>query len=573
MTKRLKSGDGLYEGTTSSASGDGLYESTTSSATVSFRLPPCPPEIYCLMGRPRHLDKIKLRLLKELELTCYMEEFDKDTMLEFTIPAYLSQEEAIWYLNRLVHVARIVCMDQIELYFVEDGDKGPFSPINELQSLNLILKGLREALSDDIIHMTTPDIQEDVVSGENDGKAALPLLEHLVIQEIRKYAVKHANTYSDPRQYLGGDDLLVTMAESMSIKTKLTVADVLEGGKGLVAREDINIGDIILEIPKSLVISEEGLDREMVEKYCNKGYANSWDILPLKIMTEGWCSELFPTEIKTGLSFSGDVLAAAEGTLLEERADSAQDWVRQVFQGFLKVDSVLSKARYKSYEQAYELLLSCGVDAFSQDGTRMSFLAPFAGFFKRSLFPHVLRCDHETNSLRFIAARPCDKGQQCYLSYGYLAGFEIAMNYGCLPKGKNHNDCILLDHDFVDGGPVMPDDSPWSYWMVRGDMKNEGNICLPKVLLDHLRSLVRETRCHIKDPAEIEEEGIRILLWCLEKRLSMLDFYETRANYKKALEKPTRDVNLALEYRKIERDACMSAISACHSTFNKISTR
>lgn len=52
-----------------------------------------------------------------------------------------------------------------------------------------------------------------------------------------------------------------------ALLTLLDNLDVTEGGKGLVASQDISVGDVVLEIPRELVISGEGFDYTMV---CNK---------------------------------------------------------------------------------------------------------------------------------------------------------------------------------------------------------------------------------------------------------------------------------------------------------------
>lgn len=44
----------------------------------------------------------------------------------------------------------------------------------------------------------------------------------------------------------------------------LIILDVAEGGKGLVASEDIKIGDVVLEIPEELVICDKIFGNDMV---------------------------------------------------------------------------------------------------------------------------------------------------------------------------------------------------------------------------------------------------------------------------------------------------------------------
>lgn len=66
-------------------------------------------------------------------------------------------------------------------------------------------------------------------------------------------------------------------------------------------------------------------------------------------------------------------------------------------------------------------------------------------FFKVS--PHILnygRVDEATKSLKFPLSRPCDAGEQCFLSYGKHPGSHLVTFYGFLPRGDNPYDVIPL---------------------------------------------------------------------------------------------------------------------------------
>jgi len=69
----------------------------------------------------------------------------------------------------------------------------------------------------------------------------------------------------------------------------------------------------------------------------------------------------------------------------------------------------------------------------------------FLCFFKVS--PHILnygRVDEATKSLKFPLSRPCDAGEQCFLSYGKHPGSHLVTFYGFLPRGDNPYDVIPL---------------------------------------------------------------------------------------------------------------------------------
>jgi len=63
------------------------------------------------------------------------------------------------------------------------------------------------------------------------------------------------------------------------------------------------------------------------------------------------------------------------------------------------------------------------------------------------IYPHIVKygkVDIETSSLKFPVSRPCNKGEQCFLSYGNYSSSHLLTFYGFLPKGDNPYDVIPL---------------------------------------------------------------------------------------------------------------------------------
>lgn len=52
--------------------------------------------------------------------------------------------------------------------------------------------------------------------------------------------------------------------------------------------------------------------------------------------------------------------------------------------------------------------------------------------------------DPLTKYLKFPLSRPCERGQQCYLSYGSYSSSHLLTFYGFVPKGDNYYDFIPL---------------------------------------------------------------------------------------------------------------------------------
>jgi len=150
------------------------------------------------------------------------------------------------------------------------------------------------------------------------------------------------------------------------------------------------------------------------------------------------------------------------------------------------------------YLWAWELLYSNGMEVVFPGGERKTCLVPVAGLFNHSLCPHILHgvsVDPETDSLKFMASRPCIEGEECYLSYGNLSASDLLVSYGFLSKGRNHHDVLYLGFDVDDFWPdheLRPDESPrdlmLEYHMLRGG--GFSIRALPEPLLPHLFKLL-----------------------------------------------------------------------------------
>lgn len=57
---------------------------------------------------------------------------------------------------------------------------------------------------------------------------------------------------------------------------------------------------------------------------------------------------------------------------------------------------------------------------------------------------HYGKVDSKTNSLKFCVSKPCNMGEQCYLSYGNFSSSHLVTFYGFIPQGDNLYDTIPL---------------------------------------------------------------------------------------------------------------------------------
>ncbi|KAK1361633.1 hypothetical protein POM88_046107 [Heracleum sosnowskyi] len=103
------------------------------------------------------------------------------------------------------------------------------------------------------------------------------------------------------------------------------------------------------------------------------------------------------------------------------------------------------------------------------------------------------KVDSNTNSLNFPLSRPCNAGEQCFLSYGKLSISHLITFYGFSTQGDNPYDVVPIDLDLPDiddseNGSLMSD---WTSHMVRGTWLSKNHEIfhygLPSPLLDHFR--------------------------------------------------------------------------------------
>ncbi|RRT40759.1 hypothetical protein B296_00030310 [Ensete ventricosum] len=364
------------------------------------------------------------------------------------------------------------------------------------------------------------------------------------------------------------EELLLKWGKDHGVRTKLKIAcksvylsfhlptDFEEAGRGAVASEDMGIGDIALEIPESLIISEDLVyNSDMFDVLKNLDGITSDTMLLLWSMRERFNPnskfkiyfDTLPEEFNTGnivfchcspgLSFGVDSLTVLEGTLLLE-----------------------------------ELLQS------------------------KELCPHILhygRVDPESKSLKFPVSRPCEAGDQCNLSYGSFPSSHLIMFYGFLPKGDNPYDVIPLDFDAPeaeDGGNLpLTDENVSATHMVRGTWLSKGDEAhaygLPPRLLAHLRAVLKTDRAGLA--SRTSEDGVRLLLYSLVDRDVERNVLETILSiFEPMLEgicdsdnfdsdnfdsvmfycrnNSSWDVKLSLDYKDLQRRIISSIVTACN---------
>ncbi|XAR72384.1 [Fructose-bisphosphate aldolase]-lysine N-methyltransferase [Bertholletia excelsa] len=473
----------------------------------------------------------------------------------------------------LVQRARIIALDEVEFYFDgTDMDSMEFcNPRIELEALHSILSLVDKILSTGNYTTMGPlrDLRDATVN---------------MIQELGNMIgleTTVVTSYSCDKE-----GHLLEWGKNNGIQTKLAVAYVEGAGRGAIATEDLNVGDIALDIPISVIISEELVQESDMCPILEKvNGMSSETMLLLWSMRERHNRhskfklyfDSLPEVFNTGLSFGINAIMALDGTLLLEEIVQAKEHLRaqydELFPALCLEHPHIFPADLYTWEQflwACELWYSNSTKIMFADGKLCTCLVPVAGFLNHSLFPHIMhygKVDAASNSLKFPLRRPCKAGEQCYLSYGKFSSSHLVTFYGFLPRGDNPYDIIPLDIDTPETGHCENGDpiSDWSNHMVRGTWlsKNHGifHYGLPTPLLDHFRRALCptfQTNIHSQENLEIELQVLDDLHSTFENMLET--FGETNMD-----ESESWDMKLAMEFKALQRRIISSIVTSCNS--------
>ncbi|KAG6520126.1 hypothetical protein ZIOFF_017158 [Zingiber officinale] len=307
------------------------------------------------------------------------------------------------------------------------------------------------------------------------------------------------------------------------------VSDFEEAGRGAVALEDMSIGGIALEIPESLIISEDLVYNSDMFDVLKK----LDDITPETMLLLWSMRERFNPNSKFKIYF--DTLPTEFNTATSTgAARNTCRWRKEMSLINVKRKKISLEAVQVLYDlcpgrDGYPIACSLLLEKEGQ-GTpislkrkstkfhwrpawairdskglnfRVDALAALEGTLlfeellqSKELCPHILhygRVDPVTKTLKFPVSRPCEKGNQCYLSYGSLPSSHFLMFYGFLPKGDNFYDVIPLGP--VDHNNPLDAANGRNTHMVRGTWLSNADkphaYGLPPKLLAHLHAVLK----------------------------------------------------------------------------------
>ncbi|KAK1417125.1 hypothetical protein QVD17_26247 [Tagetes erecta] len=461
-------------------------------------------------------------------------------------------------LEEMLQRARIIHSDEVDLYF---GWSDAFRPVgfcsqrNELESLYSIFSLVDKSKSND--QQVKPKVFQDLRNATLD-----------LIHKFGNNINEDVKVLSSPN--LEKEKCLLQWGENNGVKSRLAVAYVEGAGRGAIASEDLEVGDIALEIPSSVIISEDLVHKTSMYSVLEKveGISSETMLLLWSMKEKHDINSKFkiyfdslPETFNTGLSFGIDAIMALEGTLLLEEIVQAKEHLRSQYDDLVpslcnNYPDIFPPELYtwEEFLWACELWYSNSMKIMYSDGKLKTCLVPIAGFLNHSISPHIMhygRVDSTTNSLKFPLVRPCKAGDQCYLTYGNLSSSHLITFYGFLPKGDNPYDVIPLDFDLseADNTEDTCHTCNWSTHMVRATWlsNNHGTFHygLPSSLLAHLREargLFLQSNIDTQENLEIELEILEDLLSTFDAMLQNLG--ETNPPVR---ENCDWDVKLALE--------------------------
>ncbi|KAL9686929.1 hypothetical protein QQ045_031323 [Rhodiola kirilowii] len=473
--------------------------------------------------------------------------------------------------KKLLRIARIIHLDEVDLYF--DGNDGSAtdencSSRNEIAALNAVRSVVDDALR------SAPAFRIGMLQGLRDS----------LISKIHEFAENNRQEIALIDNIDCGIEKLLQWGEKNGAIIKLQIANIEGAGRGAIAMEDLNVGDIALELPISMIIKEELVHKSDMFHVLKKIKGMSSEtMLLLWTMREKHNNhstfksyfDSLPEVFNTGLSFRIDAILTLDGTLLLEEIMQAKEHLRaqfdEMFPSLCDNHPDIFPPEFYTWEQfvwACELWYSNSMRIKFSDGKLQGCLIPIAGFLNHSLNPNIIhygKVDTATDSLKFPLSKPCCKGEQCCLSYGNFSNSHFITFYGFIPQGDNPYDVIPLDFDVAtEDGTLLSD---WKAHMVRGTWLSKNHDIfyygLPPPLLD----LLRNARSPSSPTKTLTRENLEIELEVLEDLSAtftgmMLNLEETELDNS---ETSSWDVKLALKYKNLQREIISSVLTSCQT--------
>lgn len=355
--------------------------------------------------------------------------------------------------EEMLVAARIFCLSNDELYFLDDPHqlRRPLNHRNEAAALSLIQQRLsRGGERDSSVLKQLEEYCERLWADFHHEDAGLSSLDGRDVAGVAVGANESMTSF------------LSWAREAGIVSSNLAVGTFPPHGiRGCYSERDILPGEDILSIPRAALIYDEtvlGTDLgRMLSVIPGLGMDNLLVIFTMidrfdeESMWRPFWLEL-PERFETGLSFPAECVDLLQGSSAHDEIVKAQAHIRNQYDACTPLFDVLLKAyptlldagwfTMERYVWAVELWYSYAFEIEFPPSTKSkTVMVPFGCLLNHSPWPHCVRYGRmdESGNLRFPAFRPCERGNQVFISYGPVPNVKLITYYGFAVNDNPHD--------------------------------------------------------------------------------------------------------------------------------------
>ncbi|CAO3652471.1 unnamed protein product [Cunninghamella echinulata] len=253
--------------------------------------------------------------------------------------------------------------------------------------------------------------------------------------------------------------------------TKLVLATFKNTGRGMMAIEDIKAGDIIVQVPKSFLISND-----LLYKVYGAHPLSTHQILALHLVLllikdtkeNRWWKpylDLLPTHFNTLPVTFPPILSKHLPSSLAEEVSLQRQKIKQDYQACIKFMKarpsllpLLSHVSFKRYEWAWLCVNTRCIHVSTSDKTAKGgniAMAPLLDFLNHTTEARIeSKFNQKTQSFEIRTLTPYQKGEQVFINYGPHDNQAIFKEYGFVLSDNSYN-FVSLDKEVMDLFPQM----------------------------------------------------------------------------------------------------------------------
>lgn len=375
--------------------------------------------------------------------------------------------------RRLLVAARLHCLSADEAYFLGSTPaleiQKPLGQRNEAAAVSLLLQNLGNALEDENSSAVRSKLLEYCCRTLNDTIS--PQGDRMFPDVWTTDAPGDARGDDSQQSQSGGEapgqpshEAFHAWAKTRGIHTLIQL-DYFEGLRGCRAVREVEVGEMILSIPRKVLIYSETVCQtdlgRMLSKIPNLSMDNLLIIFTMIDRHDAesewapfWAS--LPETFMTGFSFPKPLVDTLQGTAAHLEIARGQEHLMTQYKDTRPLLDILLQAypehlaaewfEFEQYRWACELWYSYAFEVEFPSSTSPTLsktaMVPFACHVNHSPWPHVVRygrLNSQTDSLDFPAFRPCPAGSQAFISYGPVPNLKLLSYYGFIIPNNPHD--------------------------------------------------------------------------------------------------------------------------------------